>query len=163
MEAVLAAGEQFVDVRLVAYVPDEFVSRGAENVMQCDRQFDDTKVGTEVTAMFGQFGDQLVTDFLRQGLHLIGRQLFDVRWIINHIEVAAHIEFGCTKISSDYSGCSPASTFLSIISPAGFFSSCLILSSACSSCSWQTLTRRVPSSKRDRSVSRGRSPLSMDS
>ena len=93
VKTVLAAGEQFVDVALMADVPDEFVVRRGEDVVEGDGQFDDAEVGAEVAAVFGQLGDQFVADFPGQLFQLIERQFFDVRGMIDHVQIAAHA--GC--------------------------------------------------------------------
>jgi hypothetical protein len=66
VKPVLAAGQQLVDIALVADIPDEFVVRGGKDGVQGDGQLDHAQVGSEVPAVFGQFGDQLVADFLGQ-------------------------------------------------------------------------------------------------
>src|SRR5262245_53834616 len=55
-----APGEKFVDIAFVADIPDEFVFRRAEDIVQGDRQFDNAEVRPEVAAIFGEHGDQLV-------------------------------------------------------------------------------------------------------
>ncbi len=50
VETSTPAGEQLVNVGLVAYVKDEPVSRGVEDVVHGQRQFDDAEVRTEVAA-----------------------------------------------------------------------------------------------------------------
>src|SRR5213594_3884163 len=70
MKALLASREQFMDVGLMAYVPDEFILGRAENVVQGEGQLDDAKIGPEMAAVFGQNVDQLLPDLLGQLLKL---------------------------------------------------------------------------------------------
>ena len=50
VEAVAAAGEELVDVALVADIEDEFVLRRLEDAVQGDGQFDDAEIRPEVAA-----------------------------------------------------------------------------------------------------------------
>ena len=59
-EAVAAAGEQLVDVGLVADVPDELVARRVEDVVQGDGELDRAEAGAEVAAVLGDDADQLL-------------------------------------------------------------------------------------------------------
>ena len=54
VEAVLAAGQQLVDIDLVAHVPDEFVLGRGEDLVQRDGQFDHAEVGPEMAAILGR-------------------------------------------------------------------------------------------------------------
>src|SRR5438128_817306 len=83
VETVLASGEQFMNVRLVADVPDEFVFRGGKNDVQRESQLDDAKVRTQMAAVLGKLRDQLVAHLIRQLDQLRLRQLFDVRRVID--------------------------------------------------------------------------------
>ena len=66
VKAVLAAGQQLVDVDLVADVPDELVLGRVEDVMQRDGQLHHAEVRAQVPAVLGQDGDQFLPDFLGQ-------------------------------------------------------------------------------------------------
>ena len=90
VEAVAAAGEQLVDVGLVADVEDEAVGGRIENGMERDGQLDDAQIGPEMAARFGQNGDEFLADFLRQGRELLQRELFNVGGRINRVEKACH-------------------------------------------------------------------------
>ena len=48
-------------------------------------------IGAEMTAVDGKFGDEFLANFLGQLQQLRFRQLFDVRWIVNHFEITTHI------------------------------------------------------------------------
>ena len=49
-ETSAAAGEQFVNIGLVAHIENKPVSRSIEDVMHSQRQFDDAEVRTQVAA-----------------------------------------------------------------------------------------------------------------
>src|SRR2546425_78448 len=51
LKSVFAAGEQFVNVTLMAHVPDKPVFRRRENTMQRDGEFHDSEVRAEMTAV----------------------------------------------------------------------------------------------------------------
>jgi hypothetical protein len=62
VETVLSAGQELVDVDLMADVPDEFVLGRGEGPVQGDGQLDHAEVGSEVAAVFGKLGDQLMAE-----------------------------------------------------------------------------------------------------
>ena len=90
VEAVAAAGEQLVDVGLVADVEDEAVGRRIENGMQRDGQLHHAEIRPEMAAGLGQDGDQFLADFLGQGGQFLQRDFFDVGGGINGVEKACH-------------------------------------------------------------------------
>ena len=94
MKTVFPAREEFMDVGLVAHVPDEFVFRGRENAVQCDGQFHDAQIRAEVTAVTGESGDEFMADFLRQQLQLVQLEFLDVFRAVHHVEVSVHIRGG---------------------------------------------------------------------
>ena len=60
LELIAPAGQYFVSVGLVSDVPDEFVVRGIEDVVNGDGQFDDAETGPEVSRVVGQrFDDKM--------------------------------------------------------------------------------------------------------
>ena len=66
VKAILAAGENLVDVNLMAHIPDELVLGRAEDVVQGDGQFHDAEIRAEMAAALGEDGDQLLPDFVGQ-------------------------------------------------------------------------------------------------
>src|SRR6185369_705960 len=48
LKAVFPSGQQFVDVALMAHIPDEFVMGSGEDVMEGEGQLDDPEVGSEM-------------------------------------------------------------------------------------------------------------------
>jgi hypothetical protein len=69
-ELLLAAGEEFVDVALVADVEDEAVLRRVEDVVHGDGEFDDTEVRADVSASFCDAQNQPLADFFRKPFQL---------------------------------------------------------------------------------------------
>ena len=65
-EAVAAAGQELVDVGLVAHVPDELVAGAVEDAVQGDRQLDDAEVRRQVAAVLGDGAHQQRRGFPRQ-------------------------------------------------------------------------------------------------
>ena len=69
-ETVFAAGQNFVDINLMAHIPDKLVLRRGENLVQRDGQFDDAEVRAEMAAAFGEAVDQLGADFAGEFLQV---------------------------------------------------------------------------------------------
>ena len=90
VKAALAAGKEFVDVALMAHVPDEPVFWRREDAMQRDGQLHHAEVGAEVAAVFGKDGDEFVADFLGQLLQLVQLEFLDVFRAVHHVEVSVH-------------------------------------------------------------------------
>ena len=90
VKAVLAPGENLVDVGLVADIPDKLVLRRGENTVERDGHLDDAEVRAEVSAVLRQLHDQLVPDFFGELLLLFKRQFLDVFGAVHHVEVTAH-------------------------------------------------------------------------
>ena len=90
VETVAAAGEQLVDVGLVADVEDEAVGRRVENGMERDGQFHHAEVRPEMAAGLGQHGNQLLANLLGQRGEFLERDFFDVSRGIDRVEEACH-------------------------------------------------------------------------
>ncbi len=90
VKAVFPAGEQLVDIALMAHVPDKLVFGRVENAVQGDSQFHHTQVRAEMTAVFGKDGDQLLADFFGQLLQLVQLEFPDVFRTVHHVEVSVH-------------------------------------------------------------------------
>ena len=67
---VLAAGEQLVDVALVADVEDEAVARRVEDVVHGDGQLDHAEVRPDVTAGLRDAGDEALANLFGQSFQL---------------------------------------------------------------------------------------------
>ena len=89
-KTVFAAGQQLVDIDLMAHVPDELVLGRGEYLVQGDGEFHHAQVGAEVAAALGQTLDQFRADFAGQFLQLRHRELFDVLGRIHHVQITAH-------------------------------------------------------------------------
>ena len=74
VEPVAAAGDDLVDVGLVAGVPQDRVRRRVEHPVQRQRQLDGAEVGAEVAAALGDRVDDEVADLARQVVELLVRQ-----------------------------------------------------------------------------------------
>ena len=72
VEAIEAAGKNFVDVGLVAYVEEESVFGSVKDSVEGQRQLDDAEIRAEMTAGFGERLDEECADLLRQFDHLRG-------------------------------------------------------------------------------------------
>src|SRR5439155_26360620 len=78
VEAVLPAGDDLVDVRLVAGVEQDPVLGRVEDAVQGEGQLDDAQVGAEVAAGAGDLPDQEVADLRGQHGQLVRRQPAEV-------------------------------------------------------------------------------------
>src|SRR5919108_510672 len=85
-EVGLAAGEQLVDVGLVAGVPDDPVGRRVEGAVQGDGQLDHAEVGAEVAAAGGDRPDEEVPDLGRQLAELVAIEVTEVAWLADRLE-----------------------------------------------------------------------------
>ena len=72
VEAIEAAGQNLVNVGLMADVEEEAVGRGIEDGVQREGEFDDAEVRAEVAAGVGEGLNQEGADFLGQIRHLVG-------------------------------------------------------------------------------------------
>ena len=64
--AVTPAGEDFVRISLVAHIPDDAVLRGVENIVQRQREFHGSQVGTQMPAGRGHAMQQVIAQLHRQ-------------------------------------------------------------------------------------------------
>src|SRR5690606_15701300 len=78
VEAGHPPGEQLVDVRLVAGVPDDRVARRVEDPVDGDGEFHHTEVGPEVAAEPRARLHEQVANLTRQPRQLSGSEPFDV-------------------------------------------------------------------------------------
>ena len=89
-KTIFAPGQNFVDVNLMAHVPDKFVARRCEDAMEGDGQFDHAEVRAEMAARLRQAVNQFLPDFPGKLFELHRREFFDVLRPVNHVEVSAH-------------------------------------------------------------------------
>ena len=90
-EAVFAAGDEFMDVDLVADIPHKPVFRGLEDAVQGEGQLYHPQVGAHMPTRARQAGDQLMPNLVCQLFELAHRQLFDVGRTIDHIQESTHV------------------------------------------------------------------------
>src|SRR6202034_1624943 len=65
-KALAASGKDLVNVGLVADVEDKFVGGRVEDRMESEGKFDDSEIGTEMAASFGESLNQEDTNLFRQ-------------------------------------------------------------------------------------------------
>ena len=62
IEAIFAAGEEFVDIALVRYVENKAVAGSVKDVVHGERELDDTEVGTDMATGLGNATDEPLAD-----------------------------------------------------------------------------------------------------
>lgn len=58
------AGQDLMRIGLMTYVPEDAVARSIKKVVQCDRELDDPKAGSEMAACGSHGVDRLSPEFL---------------------------------------------------------------------------------------------------
>jgi hypothetical protein len=53
MKLIPATGEEFMGIRLMTYIPDDFIIWGIENIMYGNRQLNRTQAGGQVPSILG--------------------------------------------------------------------------------------------------------------
>ena len=66
VEPVEAAGEELVDIALVADIENKLVPWRVEDAVQCNRQLDHAKIRPQMAAGLGEDANQFLADFLGQ-------------------------------------------------------------------------------------------------
>ena len=84
--AVASSGEDLVRVGLVADVPDQFVGRRVEDVVERDRQLDHAEPGTEMPAGLGDGVDRLGPQLVGELLELLSRQVLEIARQVDAVE-----------------------------------------------------------------------------
>jgi hypothetical protein len=87
-KAVESAGEELVDIALVANIEEELVARRVEDSVQSEGELHDAEVRAEVAAGFGEDLDEFATNFAgelregfgRKGLEVGGRFYVGQKW-----------------------------------------------------------------------------------
>src|SRR5215471_17588599 len=59
-----APSQDFVRIALVADIPDQAVAGGIEDVVQCNRQFDDAEAGTQMPTGLGYRVDEILPQLI---------------------------------------------------------------------------------------------------
>ena len=81
-----AAGEDFVAIRLVAYIPDQAIIRCVEYVMQCNRELDCAQIRREMSASRGHRFDDEFAQLFCQRQELPPIQFSQIGRVINLVE-----------------------------------------------------------------------------
>ena len=86
--AVFAAGQDLMDVDLMADIPDDFVFRGIEQAVEGDGEFDHAQIGGEMAAAADTVHgvDEEVADFIGELFELLVREPAEVSGAVNTIE-----------------------------------------------------------------------------
>ena len=73
-----ASRQQFVNVGLVAHVPQQFVGRQVQDAMKCERQFDHAEIGSEMPAVARARHDQHVANLASEVVEILAFERFNV-------------------------------------------------------------------------------------
>ena len=73
-----ASRQQLVDITLVSDIEDKLILRRTEYAMECDGEFDDSKIRTNVAAVFRGDLNQFSADFASKLWQLVSSERFDV-------------------------------------------------------------------------------------
>lgn len=111
VKTVFAPGQEFVDIDLVAHVPDEFVFRGGEHVVQGEGEFHHAEIRAEMAARLGEAGDQLLPDFAGELFELGRREFLHVRRSVHHVQVSVHNHSSANSTGNGFKCSSPAAVF----------------------------------------------------
>jgi len=77
-KAVETAGEELVDIALVADIEEKFVARRVEDSVQSEGEFHDAEVRSEVATGFGEDLDEFVANLLRELGEVFGGEGLEV-------------------------------------------------------------------------------------
>jgi hypothetical protein len=83
MELLSSAGNQFMGVSLVPYVPDNYIIGCIKDVMQGQSQFHCPEVRSQVPAVLRYSAHNLVPDLLGQSIELFDRQNLQILRAVN--------------------------------------------------------------------------------
>ena len=72
----ITAGKKLVGIALVAYVPDNCVLRTVKYTMKSNCELNNSKITCKMSAVFSNYIDNSVTDFLSELLELLLRKFF---------------------------------------------------------------------------------------
>ena len=73
----------------MADIPDQFVGRGIEDIVERDRQFDHAKAGTEMPACVGDGVDSFGPQLAGELLELLSRQVLEIARQMDAVEQGA--------------------------------------------------------------------------
>ena len=90
VELLAPAGEQFVDVGLMADVEQKVILGGVEDVMQRKGELNNAQIRSQMPAGFGQNRDQLFTDFTCELLQLCQGKPLHIARRVDSIQNGGH-------------------------------------------------------------------------
>ena len=90
VKTVAAAGEDFVDVGLVAYVKEDLVVGRIEDRMQGQSELDHAEIGAEMAAGFGESLNEEFADFVGERGHLRGSEALYVGGGVDGVQQCSH-------------------------------------------------------------------------
>src|SRR5688572_14223125 len=80
VESIATTGEKFVNVRLVRNVESEIVFRCIENEVKGNREFNDSKIRSDMAARFGKSVDEFFSNLLSEGFELRDGKFLHIHW-----------------------------------------------------------------------------------
>jgi hypothetical protein len=86
VHALSPTGQDFMGVSLVTDIPDELVDGGVVRIVECNRELNDAKACTEVSAGLTNRIQQEMTKLPGKVIQLFWCQLSKVRWVFDGIE-----------------------------------------------------------------------------
>ena len=89
LEPGLAAGDDLVDVRLVAGVPEDHVGRRVEHPVEGEGELDRTEVRAEVAGVVGHRGDDEVTDLAGEFVELRIGEIAEIGGLTDTLQIHA--------------------------------------------------------------------------
>ena len=90
--ALIAAGQNFVRIGLMAHIPDQPVFRGVVDIVQGNGEFDRAQVRAEVTACLRNRLNQTLAQFKGQAVQAFPGKLFQVRRRLNPLQQGVHVD-----------------------------------------------------------------------
>ena len=89
--ALVAAGQNFVRISLMAHIPDQSVFRGVVDIVQGDGELDGAQVRAEVTACLRNRLNQTLAQFDGQARQTFPGKLFQVRRRLDPLQQGVHV------------------------------------------------------------------------
>src|SRR5690242_16812345 len=86
MELFAPTGKEFMRVRLIAGIPDDFVGRCIQKVLQGNRELDHTQIRSQVSADISDRSDNLLANFLAQCRKSVRRQPLQIGGIMDRLQ-----------------------------------------------------------------------------
>ena len=87
MKTIPTTGENLMGICLMTHIPNQFVFRGVENIMQRHGQLDSTKRGTQMARILTQRIDDELAQLRTNSRQFLHFQFLQVRRRINPIDI----------------------------------------------------------------------------